>query len=145
MYSLDGVALANKDYVAEQYRRYQADPASVDERWAAFFAGFELANGNGEAPATLIEAAAAPGRVLENLLQAEAFEQFLQVRYPTAKRFSLEGGDSLIPMLDTLIEEAGTLGVEEIVFGMPHRGRLNVLANVIRKPYEMILAEFEGA
>src|SRR5947199_376195 len=66
-------------------------------------------------------------------------------RYPTAKRFSLEGGDSLIPMLDTLIEEAGTLGVEEIVFGMPHRGRLNVLANVIRKPYEMILAEFEGA
>ena len=50
MYSLDGVALANKDYVAEQYRRYQADPASVDERWAAFFAGFELASENGEAP-----------------------------------------------------------------------------------------------
>src|SRR5437870_10593457 len=260
MYSLDGVALANKDYVAEQYRRYQADPASVDERWAAFFAGFELASDNGEAPATLIEAAGpAPGRVLdasdlvhsfrelghlvahlnpleprpmghplldpsefgfteadmermvecggfqglrraplgdlierlrrtycgtlgveylhipdkeqrewlqermeptenrpelaaedrvrvlEDLLQAEAFEQFLQVRYPTAKRFSLEGGESLIPMLDTLIEDAGTLGVEEMVFGMPHRGRLNVLANVIRKPYEMILAESDGA
>src|SRR5437667_6544 len=260
MYSLDGVALANKDYVAEQYRRYQADPASVDERWAAFFAGFELASDNGEVPATLIEAAGpapvrvpdasdlvhsfrelghlvahlnpleprpmghpllAPTefgfteadmervvecggfqglrraplrelierrrrtycgtlgveylhipdkeqrewlqermeptenrpelaaedrvRVLEDLLQDEVFEQFLQVRYPTAKRFSLEGGDSLIPMLDTLIEEAGTLGVEEIVFGMPHRGRLNVLANVIRKPYEMILSEFEGA
>src|SRR3989449_6040787 len=260
MYSLDGVALANKDYVAEQYRRYQADPTSVDERWAAFFAGFELASGNGEAPATLIESAGpAPARVLdasdlvhsfrelghlvahlnpleprpmghplldpsefgfteadmermvecggfqglrraplgelierlrrtycgtlgveylhipdkeqrewlqermeptenrpeltaedrvrvlENLLQAEAFEQFLQVRYPTAKRFSLEGGESLIPMLDTLIEDAGTLGVEEMVFGMPHRGRLNVLANILRKPYEMILAEFEGS
>src|SRR5207253_9841878 len=65
MYSLDGVALANKDYVAEQYRRHQADPASVDERWAAFFAGFELANGTGQAPATLSEAAAAPGRVLD--------------------------------------------------------------------------------
>ncbi|TMA39128.1 MAG: 2-oxoglutarate dehydrogenase E1 component, partial [Deltaproteobacteria bacterium] len=260
MHSLDGVALANKDYVAEQYRRYQADPTSVDERWAAFFAGFELASGNGGAPAALIEAAAPASdrvldasdlvhsfrelghlvawlnpleprpmghplldpsefgfteadmertvecggfqglrrvplrelierlrrtycgtlgveylhipdkeqrewlqermeptenrpelaaedriRVLDHLLQAEAFEQFLQVRYPTAKRFSLEGGESLIPMLDTLIEEAGTLGVEEMVFGMPHRGRLNVLANVIRKPYEMILSEFEGA
>src|SRR5438094_9039870 len=84
-------------------------------------------------------------RVLENLLQAEAFEQFLQVRYPTAKRFSLEGGDSLIPMLDTLIEEAGTLGVGEIVFRMPHRGRLNVLANVICKPDALIRAELGGA
>jgi len=83
-------------------------------------------------------------RLLESLLQAEAFEQFLQVRYPTAKRFSLEGGEALIPMLDALIEEGGTLGVDEMVFGMPHRGRLNVLANVIRKPYEMILSEFEG-
>src|SRR5438067_2078728 len=259
MYSLDGVALANKDYVAEQYRRYQADPASVDARWAAFFAGFELANGNGGTPAALLEGAtpaaervldasdlvhsfrelghlvahlnpleprpmghplldpaefgftdADMGRVvdcagfrgprraplgelierlrgtycgtlgveylhipdkeqrdwlqdrmeptenrpelapedrirlLESLLQAEAFEQFLQVRYPTAKRFSLEGGEALVPMLDALIEEGGTLGADEMVFGMPHRGRLNVLANVIRKPYEMILSEFEG-
>ena len=57
MHSLEGVALANKDYVAEQYRRYQADPASVDARWAAFFAGFELANGNGGTPAALLEGA----------------------------------------------------------------------------------------
>ena len=69
----------------------------------------------------------------------------MQTRYPTAKRFSLEGGDSLIPLLDTLVEEAGSQGVGEMVIGMPHRGRLNVLANVLRKPYEMILAEFEGS
>src|SRR5207245_6416882 len=58
---------------------------------------------------------------------------------------SLEGGEALIPLLETLIEDAGALGVEEMVFGMPHRGRLNVLANVVRKPYEMIIAEFEGS
>src|SRR4029077_18562778 len=78
------------------------------------------------------------------LVVAEGFEQFLQLRYTTAKRFSLEGGDALIPLLDTLVEEGGTLGVEEMFIGMPHRGRLNVLANILRKPYEMILAEFEG-
>ena len=84
-------------------------------------------------------------RILDRLVVAEGFEQFLQLRYPTAKRFSLEGGDALVPLLDTLVEEAGTLGVEEMVTGMPHRGRLNVLANVLRKPYEMVLAEFEGS
>src|SRR4051812_10571973 len=83
--------------------------------------------------------------VLDELLVADGFEQFLQLRYPTAKRFSLEGGDVLIPILDAMVEEGGTLGVEEMVIGMPHRGRLNVLANVLRKPYEMILAEFEGS
>jgi 2-oxoglutarate dehydrogenase E1 component len=61
------------------------------------------------------------------------------------KRFSLEGAESLIPMLDTLIEKAGGVGVEEIVMGMSHRGRLNVLANVLGKPFEMIFSEFEGA
>src|SRR2546422_1651350 len=84
-------------------------------------------------------------RVLDSLIVAEGLEQFLQLRYPTAKRFSLEGSDSLIPLLHTLIEDAGALGVEEMVFGMPHRGRINVLANVLRKPYEMIIAEFEGS
>src|SRR5690606_20001924 len=61
------------------------------------------------------------------------------------KRFSLEGSESLIPMLDALIEDAAELGTEEIVMGMAHRGRLNVLAHVLHKPYEMIFAEFEGA
>src|SRR5205823_5310312 len=84
-------------------------------------------------------------RVLDSLIAAEGLEQFLQLRYPTAKRFSLEGSDSLVPLLHTLIEDAGMLGVEEMVFGMSHRGRINVLANVLRKPYEMIIAEFEGS
>jgi 2-oxoglutarate dehydrogenase E1 component len=83
--------------------------------------------------------------ILARLMVAEGFEQFLQLRYPTAKRFSLEGGEALIPLLDTLVEEGGELGVDEMVLGMPHRGRLSVLASVLHKPYEMILAEFEGA
>ncbi len=258
MHELEAVALANKEYVAEQFRRYQADPRSVDERWAAFFAGFELAaNGNGHAladgsvapPDTPVDASdlvhsfrelghlvahlnplaprpvghpllepgefgfgpddmdrvvecggfkgcrraplrellerlratycgtlgveylhiqdkdqrqwlqermeptsnrpvlAAEDRlaILQDLTVSEGLEQFLQVRYPTAKRFSLEGGDALIPLLRTVIEEAARLGVTEAVLGMPHRGRLNVLANVIGKPYETILSEFEGA
>jgi 2-oxoglutarate dehydrogenase E1 component len=257
--NLESVALANKDYVAEQYRRWKVDPGSVGEEWALFFAGFELAADGDNGTPVLAAAAPAPApvigvfdlvhsyrelghlvarlnpldpsprthplldpsefgfgeadlervvscggfrgcqratirelimhlretycgtigveymhiqdqeqrvwlqermepgfnhpelapeerrRILERLIEAEGFEQFLQLRYPTAKRFSLEGSDSLIPLLDTLIEDAVTLGVEEMVFGMPHRGRLNVLANVVRKPYEMILAEFEGS
>jgi 2-oxoglutarate dehydrogenase E1 component len=84
-------------------------------------------------------------RVLERLLVAESFEQFLQARYPGQKRFSLEGGEALIPLLDTLVDEAAGLDVAELVLGMPHRGRLNVLAHVLEKPYELIFAEFEGA
>ena len=264
MQPIDSATLANKDYVAEQYRRYKADPRSVGEEWALFFAGFELgASGNGAvvgAAAAGAPAAAATGppvigvfdlvhsyrelghlvadlnplapkpaghpllepsefgfgdedldrvvscggfrgcsrasirdliarlqatycgtlgveymhiqaqeqrvwlqermettsnrpdlspedrlRVLDSLITAEGLEQFLQLRYPTAKRFSLEGSDSLVPLLHTLIEDAGMLGVEEMVFGMSHRGRINVLANVLRKPYEMIIAEFEGS
>jgi len=264
MSSLDHVARANPAYVDEQYRRYRADPSSVSEEWALFFAGFELAgHGNGAAalagspaqgvvaPAAepvigvfdlvhsyrelghlvahlnplapkpeghpllepsefgfgdadldrMIECGSFQGckqatlrdlirrlqatycqtlgveylhvqdrtqrlwlqermeptanhpdlgreerlRIFDRLLVAEGFEQFLQVRYPTAKRFSLEGGESLIPMLETLVEEGGAQGVDEMVIGMPHRGRLNVLANVLHKPYEMILAEFEGS
>lgn len=291
MSDLDHVSRANPDYVEEQYRRYRVDPRSVDEGWALFFAGFEMAlGGNGHGPdgghepgaegprdahgpengyrsngslaavpmrvdsatgraaepvlgvfglvhayrelghlvAHLNPLAPKPGghpllepsefgfsdsdmerviecadfrgcatatlgeliarlqatycqtfgveffhiqdreqrlwlsermeptsnrpelgpedrrRILDDLVVAEGFEQFLQIRYPTAKRFSLEGGDALIPLLSTLVEEGGALGVEEMVLGMPHRGRLNVLANILRKPYEMILAEFEG-
>jgi len=82
--------------------------------------------------------------ILARLTAAEGFEQFLHTKYVGQKRFSLEGGESLIPLLDTLIEDAGNRGVQEIVMGMAHRGRLNVLANVLRKPYEMIFTEFEG-
>ena len=84
-------------------------------------------------------------RLFEQLLAAEMFEQFLQARYPGQQRFSLEGGESLIPLLDALVEEGARRGVAEMVIGIPHRGRLNVLAHVLDKPYEMIFAEFEGA
>jgi 2-oxoglutarate dehydrogenase E1 component len=83
--------------------------------------------------------------ILERLLSADAFENFLHVRYVGQKRFSLEGAASLIPMLDTLIAEAAALGVQQLVIGMPHRGRLNVLAHVMHKPLEIILSEFESS
>src|SRR5437763_1078801 len=83
--------------------------------------------------------------ILDRLVTAETFEQFLQARYPGQKRFSLEGGEALVPLLDAVVEEAARLDVAEMVLGMPHRGRLNVLAHVLEKPYEMIFAEFEGA
>jgi 2-oxoglutarate dehydrogenase E1 component len=82
--------------------------------------------------------------LLERVLAAETFEQFLQAKYPGQKRFSVEGGEALIPLLDTIVDEAAGTDVAELVMGMPHRGRLNVLAHVLGKPYEMILAEFEG-
>jgi 2-oxoglutarate dehydrogenase E1 component len=81
--------------------------------------------------------------VLMDLHYAEMFERFLHARYIGQKRFSLEGAETLIPMLDALVEKAPELGVREIVLGMSHRGRLNVLANILRKPYEEVFAEFE--
>ena len=82
--------------------------------------------------------------ILSRLMAADAFEQFLQVKYVGQKRFSLEGAASLIPMLDTLVETAAGMGVEQIVIGMPHRGRLNVLAHIVGKPFESIFSEFES-
>ncbi|TVQ62326.1 MAG: 2-oxoglutarate dehydrogenase E1 component [Phycisphaerales bacterium] len=81
--------------------------------------------------------------ILEQLVRAELFEKFLGKRYPGEKRFSLEGGESLIPLLDRLIESGSELGVEEVVLGMAHRGRLNVLNNILGKTYEQIFTEFE--
>jgi 2-oxoglutarate dehydrogenase E1 component len=81
--------------------------------------------------------------VLEQLTRSETFERFLGKRYPGEKRFSLEGSESLIPLLDRLLETASSLGVEEIVLGMAHRGRLNVLNNILGKTYEQIFTEFE--
>ena len=82
-------------------------------------------------------------RVLERLMSGDAFEQFLHVRYVGQKRFSLEGATTLLPMLDALIEDAAAHGVEQIVMGMPHRGRLNVLTHILGKPYQDIFREFE--
>jgi 2-oxoglutarate dehydrogenase E1 component len=81
---------------------------------------------------------------LQHLTAAEGLEQYLATKYPAQKRFSLEGGDTLIPMLDDLIQQGGQRGVEEIVIGMAHRGRLNVLVNVVGKSPQTLFSEFEG-
>ena len=82
-------------------------------------------------------------RILDRLIEAEVLEQFLHTKYVGAKRFSLEGGKALIPLLDFLVEFAGEVGVEEMVLGMAHRGRLNVLANLMGKSPRQIFAEFD--
>ena len=83
-------------------------------------------------------------QILFKLNKAEAFERFLHTRFIGHKRFSLEGGESIVPMLDVLVSDAAEQGVREIVIGMAHRGRLNILANIIGKSYETIFSEFEG-
>jgi 2-oxoglutarate dehydrogenase E1 component len=83
-------------------------------------------------------------RVLERLNAAEAFEKFLATKYVGTKRFGIEGAESAIPILDTLISAAADTGLDSCVVGMAHRGRLNVLSNVIGKSYEAIFSEFEG-
>jgi len=82
-------------------------------------------------------------RIFEKICQAEYFEQFLAKKYIGKKRFSLEGGESLIPLLDVIVETAGFTQMEGLTIGMAHRGRLNVLANIFRKPLSEIFAEFE--
>ncbi|WP_283646853.1 2-oxoglutarate dehydrogenase E1 component [Marinovum algicola] len=82
--------------------------------------------------------------ILNKMVEAEGFEKFLHVKYMGTKRFGLDGGESLIPAMEQIIKRGGALGVEEIVIGMPHRGRLSVLANVMNKPYKAIFNEFQG-
>jgi multifunctional 2-oxoglutarate metabolism enzyme len=82
--------------------------------------------------------------ILSKLNAAEAFETFLQTKYVGQKRFSLEGGEAVIPLLDTVLDKAAEYELDEVVIGMPHRGRLNVLANIVGKPISQIFQEFEG-
>ncbi len=82
--------------------------------------------------------------ILKKLIEGETFERFLDVKYTGTKRFGLDGAESVIPALEQVIKRSGNLGVKEIVIGMPHRGRLNVLANVMAKPYRAIFNEFRG-
>ena len=82
--------------------------------------------------------------ILAKLIEAETFERFLHKRYPGTKRFGLDGGEAAVPALEQIIKRGGALGVEEIVVGMSHRGRLNMLAAVMGKPYEQIFFEFQG-
>ncbi len=82
--------------------------------------------------------------ILNKLVEAEGFEKFLHVKYMGTKRFGLDGGESLVPAMEQIIKRGGNLGVKDIVIGMPHRGRLSVLANVMAKPYRAIFNEFQG-
>jgi 2-oxoglutarate decarboxylase len=96
-----------------------------------------------EVPHPLVTAAE-KHRILERLNAAEAFERFLHTKYLGQKRFSLEGAETLVPMLDALCTFAADAGMSDVILGMAHRGRLNVLANVIGKSYSQIFREFEG-
>ncbi|MFB7722692.1 multifunctional oxoglutarate decarboxylase/oxoglutarate dehydrogenase thiamine pyrophosphate-binding subunit/dihydrolipoyllysine-residue succinyltransferase subunit [Nocardia sp. NPDC056100] len=82
--------------------------------------------------------------IMSRLNAAEAFETFLATKYVGQKRFSLEGAESVIPMMDGVIDQCAEYALDEVVIGMPHRGRLNVLANIVGKPYSKIFTEFEG-
>lgn len=82
--------------------------------------------------------------ILNRLNAAEAFETFLQTKYVGQKRFSLEGAEAVIPMMDAVIDQCAEHTLDEVIIGMPHRGRLNVLANIVGKPYSKIFTEFEG-
>ena len=82
--------------------------------------------------------------ILQKLIESEGFEQFIDVKYKGTKRFGLDGGEALIPALEQIIKRGGQEGLEEIVFGMAHRGRLNVLTNVMAKPHRAVFHEFKG-
>jgi 2-oxoglutarate dehydrogenase E1 component len=82
--------------------------------------------------------------ILKKLIEGEGLERFLHKRFPGTKRFGLDGAEALVPALEQIIKRGGALGVDEVVIGMPHRGRLNVLAAVMGKPYKIIFHEFQG-
>ena len=82
--------------------------------------------------------------ILSKLIEAEGFEQFIDVKYKGTKRFGLDGGESLIPALEQIVKRGGSLGLKEVVLGMAHRGRLNVLTNVMAKPHRAVFHEFKG-
>ena len=82
--------------------------------------------------------------IYERLVEAEGFESFLNVKYPGTKRFGLDGGESMIPAIEQILKRGSQLGVKEVVIGMPHRGRLNMLVSIMAKPYVAIFSEFRG-
>jgi 2-oxoglutarate dehydrogenase E1 component len=98
-----------------------------------------------EGPGKTIDfTAAGKQAILNKLIEAEGFEHFLHIKYTGTKRFGLDGGESMVPGLEQIIKRGGALGVREIVLGMAHRGRLNVLANVLMKPFVALFHEFKG-
>lgn len=82
--------------------------------------------------------------ILNKLVETEGFEQFLNVKYTGTKRFGIDGGEALIPAMEQIIKRGGALGARDVIIGMPHRGRLNILANVMEKPFRAIFNEFQG-
>ncbi|MCW9033242.1 MAG: 2-oxoglutarate dehydrogenase E1 component [Alphaproteobacteria bacterium] len=82
--------------------------------------------------------------ILERLTEAEGFENYLHVKFPGTKRFGIDGGESLMPAMEQILKRGAQLGIKEVILGMPHRGRLNVLVNVMRKPYVNLFSEFQG-
>src|ERR1019366_9903091 len=82
--------------------------------------------------------------ILMKLVEADGFEKFCDVKFTGTKRFGLDGGESMIPALEQIIKRGGALGVKEIIIGMAHRGRLNVLSQVMNKPHRAIFHEFKG-
>src|SRR5256885_1236792 len=140
----------NRGYVLELYDRFRQNPSSVDPATRALFERWtppaerdwlrqaaEL--GRFRSPADPID----PVALLDRLTAVEAFERFLHRTFPGKTRFSIEGLDMLVPVLDEVIGEAAEAGIHSILIGMAHRGRLNVMAHVLNKPYQQILAEFK--
>jgi len=82
--------------------------------------------------------------IMERIIEAETFERFLHKKYPGTKRFGLEGGEATIPAIEQILKRGSQLGLDSVVFGMAHRGRLNILSNILHKPLEAIFAEFQG-
>src|SRR6185437_8369611 len=130
--------------VVETFRRVYCSTSGYDyahvfvpeeRRWLRY----AVEKGRFRSPADPIN----PGALLDRLTQVEAFERFLQRTFPGKTRFSIEGLDMLVPILDEVIGDAAEAGVRSILIGMAHRGRLNVMAHVLNKPYSQILAEFK--
>lgn len=129
------VARLKKTYAASIGAEFMHIPDATERRWVHE----QLDRAGGEYNLSADE----KKRILETLTQAEGLERYLHTRYVGQKRFSLEGGESLIPMLDGLIRRGGQNGVSNMVIGMAHRGRLNVLVNTLGKPPEQLFNEFE--
>jgi 2-oxoglutarate dehydrogenase E1 component len=130
------VALLKATYTASIGAEFMHITDAEQRRW--MYERLEAAAGN------YGQSQEAKTRILERLTAAEGLERYLHTKYVGQKRFSLEGGDALIPMLDVMIRRAGGDGVKDVVMGMAHRGRLNVLINTLGKPPRKLFDEFEG-
>ena len=132
----DILAIVQQTYCRSIGAEYMHITDTAEKRWLQ--SALEGVRGRPEYPAEIRE------RLLDRLTAAEGLERFLHTKYAGQKRFSLEGGDALIAMLDELIQRAGGHGVREVVIGMAHRGRLNVLVNILGKRPADLFQEFEG-